>query len=130
LSWKKHFESAMTLEISAEDQRETFRVRPAGSDPVTVSLPECDISVVEISAGGLSFVRVGMKKETKAVIQMSLPEVPGNVDVKIEVMRVSDDGHVHCRFVDLDEEQEDKIHYYVLCRQKKMITDQRQKISR
>lgn len=124
--WKKPFNSSLTLEVSANEQRETFRVKPSGQEPVTLCLPECEISVIEISAGGLSFVRVGMKQETKATVMLLLPDLPGgDIDARIEVLRVDDAGQVHCRFVDLSEQDADKIHYYVLCRQKKMLTDQR-----
>ena len=118
--WKKP-SKPLNIDLDSADQREAYRIEidHPGSTPPTIALPEGDIVVQEISAGGLTLIHTELKRGLILTAALTLPDIHcAAFDVTLEVMRVQDKHVVHCRFAGLSESERDKIHYFVLHQQK------------
>ena len=133
--WKKKKTDPEMFTLKAENKRKVFRVCPAEdepimitfaihsaeADPIVLQLRERQILVKDISAGGLSFKNRGFREKKSYPITFDLPNQNTTISTVLEILCISEDGFCHCRFDGLEEEASDKIHEYVLKRQKKII---------
>ena len=120
--WKKPSKSAeIEVEKNDDDRRSAFRVDLTMGEPVLLSLPDCDIGIHDLSAGGVSFQMASMKKGMIVSAELVLPNDQGRMDVKMKIKRIAENDIVHAEFEGLTEQEEDKLHYFVLCHQKRTI---------
>ncbi len=103
------------------DSRLAFRVYPAKSDPLYLKITGQKLRVHDISSTGISFECSGFKEGSIHPVQLNLHEGAATIFGIIEIIGNDIiDGKDICRskLYDLTSEQEDKIHRYVLDRQK------------
>ena len=105
----------------AEDKPMAFEVGPAEDEPTIHNLIEKRVWVIDISASGLSFKNRGFREKKSYPITFDLPGRSTTISTALEIISISEDGICHSRFKGLAEETSDKIHEYVLERQKKII---------
>jgi len=106
------------------DSRVAFRVYPSKDDPVFLKVTGKTLLVYDISSSGIAFECSGFKDSTIHPVQLNLPEDSTTIFGIIEIISTSIiDGKSVCRskLYDLTTEQEDKIHRYVLGRQKEEL---------
>lgn len=122
--WKRKNEvggsDAPLFEVKRE-RRATYRVSPALDQPVVLHLRSQELRVENISAGGLAIGSDCIALTSVAPAVLHLPDGEPDAEVQVEVVRTSDENRKHCRFVALDSDTEDRIHRYVLEREKEII---------
>jgi hypothetical protein len=115
------------IEQQISDRRESFRVVLKKGAAVTLNLPDQVICIEEISAGGLSYTEQGSVAGQILHGSLILPGYEGQLNVTVQVLRVSHSGIVHCGFMELTEDDEDNLHYFVLCHQKNQLNKEKKK---
>jgi len=133
LFWKNNSTSgketgAKTYFSAPSDSRLAFRVYPSEGDPLYLKVTGKKLRVHDISSTGVAFECSGFKDGTIHPVQLRLPEDPTTVFGIIEIINTDIiDGKNICRskLYDLTTEQEDKIHRYVLDRQKEELEDEK-----
>lgn len=101
--------------------RSAYRVVPNPDDPVILQLDGRLVRVLDISASGLSCPEGDIKQGRRYRFKLDLPTVSDTVSGYVDVLPGSDNGHLHCHFVELDADDLDMLHHYVLIRQKEAI---------
>ncbi len=116
------------LRVEYETDRMAYRVVPDKNDPVILHANNTLLRVVDISAGGVSCVAENLKIGERYPARVNLPD--GFIDLRCDLEVLSnDDGTIyHCRFQDMDDSDADRLHRYVLERQKVAIKSVREKI--
>lgn len=111
--------------LPKEDKRQAFRISPDPKEPIVVTIADKQVKVLEISSGGISFPDQGLKPKAIYPVNFALPITGAVVRAKIRVLRVNKKGICQCRFIDLDEKNENEIHRYVLARQKEILRNRK-----
>ena len=133
--WKKKKTDPEMFTLETKNERKLFRVCPAEDKPIMIAfalgpaedkptihnLKEMRVRVIDISAGGLSFKNRGFREKESYPITFDLPGHATTISTALEIICISEEGICHSRFNRLEEETSDKIHEYVLERQKKIL---------
>jgi hypothetical protein len=105
-----------------EEPRGAFRVFPSDEEPVTFQFAGKKIKAMDISGGGISFKNDGFRAGYSEVVGFTLPIVDVDIRVKLEVVNIIEAKNLCCcRFVDIDEEQQESVFKYCLERQKEEL---------
>lgn len=126
--WKKKSdrpEEGKKLFKVPEQSRGAFRIAPDPAEPIILKLGGADVSVIDISSGGLSFKNTNFKIDTPYDISFSLPHSAITIKTKIKILRITDAQICPAIFIDLAPEFEDEIHHYVLHRQKEELKNRK-----
>ena len=117
-----------SLKVEYETDRMAYRVVPDKNDPVILHANGKLLRVVDISAGGVSCIAEGIDVGQKYAARINLPD--GFIDIRceLEVLNKDSDKLFHCQFNDMDGSDSDRMHRYVLERQKVAIKQVREKI--
>ena len=130
MSWKrkKSRESTESLTLEYEDdRRKFFRVEPSPGEPVYFRTQEGVFVVLDISAGGLS-LKVGRPPSSRRMPgELLLPGADEPVVATLEVLDQRPGEAVRGRFADMRPEERERIHIYVLERQKQQILAKRKR---
>lgn len=110
----------LLIESFEEDGRSFFRVEPSGKNPIDASVGKHKYPVVHIGAEGMRVYRNShreLKIGEEYPFNLPLPLIN---EVISGIIRVIDISHMsyQCEFVDLDPEDIEKIHLFILERQK------------
>lgn len=119
---------AKTFFKAPSDSRLAFRVYPSQEDPLYLKVTGKKLLVHDISSTGIAFQCSGFKNSTIHPVQLNLPEDSATIFGIIEIISTDIiDGKNVCRskLYDLTSEQEDKIHHYVLERQKEELENKK-----
>lgn len=121
--WNSKPKEKKKILVSSKDEpRGAFRVYPSDEEPITFQFTGKKIKVMDISGGGVSFKNDGFKPGTAEVVSFTLPIVDVDIKVKLEVVNIIEAKNVCCcRFVDLDEDQQESVFKYCLERQKEEL---------
>ena len=112
--------SDLLIETIEEDGRSFFRVEPSSKEPIDASVGRHRYPVVDISAEGMRIYRNSYRDlKIGEEYSFNLP-LPLLNDVLSGMIRVVDISHMsyQCAFLDLDYEEIEKIHLFILERQK------------
>lgn len=101
--------------------RDAYRVVPDPDDPVILQLDGELCRVLDISASGLSTPPDAVAPGRRYPFRLDLPTARRPLAGYVDVLPARDDGPLHCRFVDLAAEELDRLHHYVLVRQKEEL---------
>jgi len=115
------------LIVSVEtDRREFFRVEPSSNAPLWMRIGQGHYSVKDICAGGVGIYRNTGQGELEVgnlySFHISLPLVQEEIMGKLKVLHRSE-AAFHCAFVDLGDEKQEKLHLFVLERQKEQLME-------
>ncbi len=118
--WKKKAEEDIELKhIKAPaDSRQAYRINPTTDDPIIVHSVKESYEVMDISSGGLSVYSKTLKVENELDVEFSLPISLEKIVTRLKVLKLGKKNVCHCQFISLSQDMEDKIHKYVLERQK------------
>ena len=122
-------EDDLLIEYFDNEKRGSFRVRPSSKEPVDLSIGNDKYRVKDLGAGGVA-IYCGSKEKRmevggKYAFKMGLPIINEIISGMIRVVDISDDAY-HCGFFDLDEGFAEKIHHFVLERQKEELREKKQ----
>lgn len=117
----KNTESNVEITLNLEDKREHFRLRP--EPPIEIHFNNNASEVIDISAGGVAFHSDTLEAGEVIFVKIMLYDFPFHCQV--EIIGKSDDGVCRCRYLDLGEDEVDRLHKFVIRGQKEMIRRQR-----
>lgn len=118
---KKKINETLLINFNTEDKRLSVRVTPAQDKPVVLCFDNQKVPVENISAGGIAFKNADFSKGDTFHGRFSLPDEDTEIVTMLKVLYITGSGVCGCRFLDLDMEDSDRIHHYVLARQKDEI---------
>ena len=107
-------------------KRSAYRVVPDRDDPVIFQVDGTLTRVVEISAQCALAPSTELKLGRRYPFSLDLPTSRAGLTGYVDVLPELDNGDVVCLFVDLSPEELDKLHRYVLMRQKQVIRQMRE----
>lgn len=111
--------------IAPQDSRQSFRIAPAEDAPVTLFAGGASYEVLDISSGGISLsstsLKVGQELDSEFDLPMGIEAGSEKIFIRVKVLRRGQNNICHCRFLNMTPEKEDKIHKYVLERQKEEL---------
>lgn len=113
--------SDFSSNIDAGTDRAAYRVVPDPDDPVILQLDGMLARVLDISANGFSCTAKNVSEHMRYPAKLDLPTESTGISAYVDVNLISDDGLVRCQFVGLKEDEQEKLHRYVLHRQKAAI---------
>ena len=125
--WKKGKDSkpAEDLEISFDlDRRFFYRVTPAPEKPIYFKLGASRFRVMDISAGGISFLALGIAVNQRLSGVVYLPEGAQPIPLILTVRKVVREKLVAAEIEKISETDRERIHQYVLTRQKQEMERQ------
>lgn len=121
LIFKREDASGLKIRIADGSSRGAYRVVPDRDDPVLLQIEGDLVRVLDISAGGFSCLADTLVEGMRYKIKLNLPDYPEEISAFADVVTIEETGIGRCRFFDLDEQQQDWLHRYVLVRQKRAI---------
>lgn len=121
--------NAITVSTTSTS-RAAYRVVPNPDDPVILQLDGRLSRVLDISATGFSCPEGDVKQGRRYRFSLGLPTRSAELAGYVDVLPGADNGHLHCQFVELDADELDVLHQYVLVRQKEAIRSLRSGRSR
>lgn len=116
--------------VSKGSARAAYRVVPDPDDPVILLIDGNLCRVQDISASGLSCAAGEIRPGQRYAFTLDLPTTGAEILGTLDILPKTKDGNLHCMFVDLTAEQIDRLHSYVLIRQKEAIRSLRGRRSR
>ena len=125
--WKKRSKGEPESQRSTPpaDSRQAYRVAPSEEAPITLFTGGNSYEVLDISSGGLSLtsddLNVGDDLDVEFNLPMGIELTAERISIRLKVLRRGRNNIYHCRFLDISPEKEDKIHKYVLERQKEEL---------
>lgn len=125
LFWKKKSDKPKSLFKVPEQSRSAFRVSPDPEEPILLKINGANVSVIDISSGGVSFKNANYKLDTPYDVTFSLPHSPITINAKLKILRITDTQICPAVFIDLDPDCEEEIHHYVLYRQKEELKNKK-----
>jgi c-di-GMP-binding flagellar brake protein YcgR len=112
-----------------EDRRESFRVEPPIRGSLWARIGRHWYHVKDIGAGGVAIYRksgeIPIETNKTYSFQITLPLLNEVIMGTIKVVDSSWDAY-HCEFIDLSEEEREKLHLFVLERQKEELRKSRE----
>jgi c-di-GMP-binding flagellar brake protein YcgR len=119
----------LTVSIDQE-RRSSFRVEPSPERPIYVSIGSDKYRLRDIGAGGMGICLRDDDKELesgkKYPFKMTLPLTDEVVSGTLRIVDIFV-GVYHCRFIDLSKEEREKIHLFVLEREKEELREKKGK---
>ena len=118
----------LLFEFFDEERRAFFRVKPSSKKTITVSIGRNRYKVKDIGSGGMGIYRRSEEKELergkKYPFKITLPLIKEIISGIFRIVYISDRVY-HCIFVNLGIEEIEKIHHFVLERQKEELRTKR-----
>ena len=126
--WKKKSkDTGNKLFKNPTETRGSFRVYPSKENPILLKVGPVALDAVDISAGGISFDNKDFIIGEKYPMEITLPKDKGSFKVATEVLKIDDMNVCRCKILNLNPNQEDAIHSYILDRQKEEIAEKKLK---
>ena len=115
------------LEMQKEEGGAYFRIKPSRKDPIQVFVKPHTFLIKDIGAGGMAIYR-GEEKEMEIhkeyPFRLKLSLIDEEISGIFNIVNVTEKTY-HCVFIDLTHEQREKIHLFVLERQKEEIRERK-----
>lgn len=102
-----------------------YRVVPDPDDPVILQLDGKLTRVLDVSASCFFSPLDSVQSGRRYAFSLDLPTGGHPIRGYVDALPEPVDGLLHCRFVDLSNEDLDALHHYVLVRQKEVIRTMR-----
>ena len=126
--WKKNKDKEKKgMFKSPSEVRGSFRVYPSDEHPILLKVGDVKLKAVDISAGGISFDNKDFILGEKYPMEITLPKGKGSFKVATEILKIDDTNVCRCKILNLNPNQEDAIHSYILDRQKEEIAEKKLK---
>ncbi len=110
-------------------ERMAYRVVPDRNDPVILQVEAKLVRVINISAGGVSCASEHIHPGKHYPARVNLPDESADIPCELEALCKDKRNLLHCRFLGMDARHVDRLHHYVLERQKSAIKSVREKIT-
>ncbi len=111
------------FEFHSRERRKWFRVRPSVEAPVLLRFDDRRCEVRDIGAAGLSFETDKLAVGEIRSAELELPGLDSPIRVPMEIISIDTRNVCHCSFKTIEEDAVEKIHQYVLRRQKEILRE-------
>lgn len=123
--WKKKQRPIELVSVTSTTKRENYRYTPADPADIPCVFRGRKILIHDISAGGISFENCSFSQGDSGDMEIWFEEPglkkKGLLSVRINVLSIDEKGLCHCSFDNLDEDDQEVIHQYLLIKQKQEI---------
>lgn len=123
--WKKRQNNNELLHYQTNSQRNYFRIFPSESQPVIIHINKTNLILRDISAGGISFKSTAFNAGETLNIKLKLPDELEMINCSIKIVRIEPPNICCCQFKQIDADAAEKIHHYILNRQKSILREKR-----
>jgi len=107
--------------VGKNERRSSFRVRPSEEAPIRVIFDGRDVYARDIGAAGLSFQNPDCKISESYAATIELPNLKTGIEARLEIITIDPQGFCHCEFKEIDADAAERIHQFVLNRQKEIL---------
>ena len=117
----------LILEMQKEEGGAYFRIKPSRKDPIQVFVAPHTFLIQDIGAGGMAIYRGeerGLEIHKEYPFRMTLSLIDDEISGIFKIVNVTEKVY-HCVFIDLTYEQKEKIHLFVLERQKEEMREKK-----
>jgi hypothetical protein len=90
-------------------------------------LGEKEYGVLDIGGGGLSFESTEFSEGDVGPISLSLPGNSNSISSILEIQHICKQGICHCKFIEIADDDVERIHQYLLAEQKEFARSRRQR---
>lgn len=109
----------------SRERRKWFRIQPSKVEPIVLRIDDKEIVVRDIGAAGLSFDNDNFSIGPQESSQLDLPELGPAIPIKLKILSIDGKNVCHCRFKTIEAGAVERIHQYVLRRQKEILREQK-----
>ncbi len=113
------------FQLNSRERRQCFRIKPSEVEPIILRSGDKEINVLDIGAAGLSFDNKNFSLGPLEPSRLCLPESGPAIPVKLEIIDIDHKNVCHCRFRTTENGSVERIHQYVLKRQKEILREQK-----
>ena len=122
--------SGLLFEFIDEGRRAFFRIKPSKKEPINIFIGSDKYHIKDICAGGIGFsIRSEgeeLKREKEYPFELRLPLINEVISGVVRIVHISHRIY-HSTFVGLSSEDTEKIHLFVLERQKEDLREKGKK---
>ena len=112
--------------MKTKERRGSYRVQPSKDEPILFRLEDKTVEVKDISALGLSFKNENCSKGELFTANIDLPGLGPTVPATFQIIGIDQFNRCHCKFLRIDKAACERIHQYVLNRQKELAREIRE----
>ncbi len=113
------------FQFISRERRKWFRIQPSKAEPITLRYDDKEIPLRDIGAAGLSFDNDSFSIDPLKPSLLDLPELGPAIPVRLEIITIDDKNVCHCNFKTTEEGAVERIHQYVLKRQKEILQEKK-----
>ncbi len=127
--WKRKKDKKEDLPFTVEydeDQRSYYRVSPKSNEPLFLQTQGKRYSVLDVSAGGVSFQGAGFSPGDSVAGVLQMPSGRPPIPLVLTIVKVLTGTLVAGQFKKIKDGDRELVHFYVLKRQKEELEEQRQ----
>jgi c-di-GMP-binding flagellar brake protein YcgR len=128
LFWKRKKDKKEDLPFSLEydeDQRSYYRVAPKRNEPLFLQTRDKRYAVLDVSAGGVAFEGAGFSPGGTVSAVLAMPGDQAPIPMVLTVVKVTPGKMIAGQFREIKDEDRERVHQYVLKRQKEELEKQR-----
>ena len=112
--------------LKPNERRDSYRVQPSKDEPILFRLEDKIVEVKNISATGLSFKNENYSIGELFTVNIDLPGLGLTVPATLQIIGIDRFKRCHCKFLRIDQAASERIHQYVLNRQKEQVREIRE----
>jgi hypothetical protein len=113
------------FQFTSMERRKWFRIQPSVAEPIILRYEGKEIHLQDIGAAGLSFGNDNFSIGPLEPSLLDLPEMGPAIPVHLKVLTIDDKNFCHCKFKTIDKGAVERIHQYVLKRQKEILQEKK-----
>lgn len=127
-AWLQTFRTKPEPELfqyRSRERRKWFRIQPSRLEPIVLRIDDHKINIRDISAAGLSFHNDNFPIGSLESCRLDLPELGPAIPIKLQILAIDDKNICHCKFKTIEDGSVERIHQYILQRQKEILQKQK-----
>ncbi|MCP4575720.1 MAG: PilZ domain-containing protein [Deltaproteobacteria bacterium] len=127
--WKKKTDDISLFTYESNTRRAFYRLRLSADEDVTFTLGENEHVVIDLGGGGLSFENTGFVEGDVGPITLRLHDHSNAIPAILKIRCICKNRICHCAFIEIADDDVEKIHQYLLQKQKDMARSRKSRIS-
>lgn len=123
--WKRKNDDVSLFTYDSRTRRAFYRLRPSPDEAVRFTFDGSEHVAVDIGGGGLSFKNKGFSEGNGGPITLEIPGHKHPIPAALKIRCICKNGICHAAFAEIADEDVEKIHQYLLERQKEIARAKR-----
>ena len=112
--------------FNTRERRKWFRIQPSDAEPILLRIEDKEIHIRDIGAAGLSFRNDDLSPGLLEFTLLDLPETGPAIPIRLNILTIDRQNVCHCEFTAVEDGAVERIHQYVLRRQKEILRAQKE----